>query len=262
MNAADFSFEDSTTIERTQTGGRWIGRVFWSVQLAVIASLLIWLLADGYLDQVKLGIRPTVLNAQIPESISTPRVFGLWILSVFFVVAWWSLLLSALFCSSRMSSIRTLFLLTSTMALWITLLANWSSIVETGRQWRMQSELKRLRDFAAELDEHWTEVVNDKASFKLPQFNAYPLSSPTLLLFLGTHRIPETQIEYCAIERSEPNVIRIELTGSNTDWWIEVRPDGTRPTQFIGGLNERFSQRKARQLDSKIYLVQYSVQEL
>ncbi|MFO0941502.1 MAG: hypothetical protein U0930_12135 [Pirellulales bacterium] len=241
---------------------RMIDRVLWLVQLLVIASLFGWLTLDGYLDRIQLGFRPTILSNQIPESISTPRVAGLWTLCGIFAVTWWGALLSLSFGRWKSTGIKPLFLLTFTMASWLAILVNWSPIVEAGRQWRLQTELKGLRSFAAELDQHWTEIVSDQAATRLPQFNAYPIESPTLLLFLGNHKVPGTQIEYCAIERSEPKVIRIELTGSNTDWWIEVRPDGTRPTQFIGGLNERFSQRKARQLDRQIYLVQYLVQEL
>ena len=261
MNVAIEKNEGSASVNRLPARPL-IGRVLWFFQALVILGLVSWLLLDGYLAKVHLVIRPSISVDQLPEKILSPRIVGLWTLCGVFIASWWAALLYFLLGYGKQFGIRPLFLLTSTMAGWLAILANWNAIVEAGRQWRLQSELQNLRAFASELNEHWNDIVHDRASNKLPQFNAYPIGSPTLLLFLGTQKVPGTQIEYCAIERSAANIVRIEMTGSNSDWWIEVRPDGTTPTQFIGGLNERYSQRKARRLGDHIYLVQYVVHEL
>lgn len=262
MSIALQQVEPTSPSSRLPNGKRLLGKSIWLLQVAVILLMLTWLAMDGYLDGVRLVIRPTVVSEQLPTTITTPRVLGLWTLCGLFCVAWWTAIIGTLMGHWKQFGIKPLFFATFTMAAWLAMLANWTSIVDAGRQWRLQSELKQLKAFAAQLDSHWADIIHDGDSFRIPQFNAYPISSPTLLLFLGSHKVPGTSVEYCAIERSEPNVIRIELTGSNTHWWIEVRPDGARPTQFIGGLNERFSQRKARQLGDHIYLVQYTVDEL
>ncbi len=232
----------------------------WGLQLTALGSLLLWLLLDGYLAQLTLRLTASVQNGQLSSQQAWPRIVGLSLLSLAFWIGWIVGIAALLAGWIRQAGIKYIVGLTTSMALWLAILSNWNAIVEAGQSWRFRSERQQIRKFAAEIDQQWKALCRDPDQKLLPEFNAYPLYEPTLLIFLGHHTIPGTDIAYNAIERSESHTVRFELTGSNSGWWLEVHTDQLPPTNFIGGLEESFSVMRARPISDSVFLVHYDVQ--
>lgn len=232
----------------------------WGLQLTALVSLVVWMLIDGYLAQLSLRLTASVQNSQLASQQAWPRIVGLSLLSLAFWSGWIIGLAALITGWIRQAGIKYIVALMTSMALWLAVLSNWNAIVEAGQSWRFRSERQQIRMFATEIDQQWKELCRDPDQKLLPEFNAYPLYEPTLLIFLGHHTVPGTDIAYNAIERSESHTVRFELTGSNSGWWLEVHTDQLPPTNFIGGLEESFSVLRSRPVSDSVFLVNYDVQ--
>lgn len=236
---------------------RIVASAAWWLQLVAPLLLAIWLFLDSYMAHVRLFSQP-VSFYELTENTTASRLILVRLLTLVFVAAWLASLVMFLTSFPQAHSLRKLFVLTTSVAIWLALTFNWGNIVELGQSLRFRTQQRHIQQFAKLIDDRWQEICNDPRQQVVPNFNGYPLYEPTLLLFLGDHKIPGTNIGFCAIERSENHSVRFQLGGANFGWWLEVRRDRENPKKFVGGLEEVHYVDRFRSFSEGSYMVRYS----
>jgi hypothetical protein len=88
-------------------------------------------------------------------------------------------------------------------------------------------------------------------------FLAYPSSAPRALLPLDGPTFPETQVPFSAVERTDDDVMRFELSGKEFGAWLEWRRDASEPQSFVGGLETHYDLARFARLAPHWFLVRY-----
>jgi hypothetical protein len=237
----------------------------WCLQLVTLVITLAWLMCDGYAHRLaaELGIASfdSFAYERLPRELAKFRLVALGVLgaltagcSITIVVGYWM-------GAAAHRSIRALMAMTLLTAAWSAIAISWQHLVDFGRVERLQWNLPAVVEFADAVDRNWNHTNNDRCDepwANLAPHNAYPIDYPAMIMFFGEQPIPGTPITLSAIERTENEAIRFELSGSNQGFWLERRFDGSAPKAFVGGLGERRTPHRVQKLDSEVFLVQYS----
>ncbi len=225
-----------------------------------LAVTVIWLLCDGYLERITPFIRNPLDTAPLAESELQLRLLASWTLVGLFWFSWLIVLVGANVYSARHRSLKWLFWLVATVAVWTAVQLQWDRFIEWGRVHRHRLATAALIDYAREVDRNWDQIVAGNSTLVSPYFNAYPLDKPTLLLLATEQPIPQTSHRVIAIERSGDRTIRFELSRGDRGYWLEVRQASAgQPQSYVGGLEEQQKLVGWRSLGEQAFLVRYAM---
>jgi hypothetical protein len=249
---------------RWQTFWLWFGRVMWGANLLLLVGTFAWILWDpkfpltaralvhkrAFLQGESLASFFYTLSPDLGHRLSyLVDLMGVAVLTLVGIVV-------TLFTGSREHRrLRTWFAFTLLVAIWLTLTVTWPEMAWQGQRIRMWTQLEGFQQVAAALRENWP-----KADGELPEvgtFMAYPRGNPRTLMILSAPQPPTTGIQFSAVERSDGGALRFELTGYESNAWLEWHPQDSLPESFTGGLENTYSRTKSAPLGNGWYLVRY-----
>lgn len=236
---------------------RWGFVTAWLVNSALLVAAVWWIAASP--DAVRLvdgswSRLEAIASSPSSESLKGFSI-GLVTAAAVATVTGAMMLLSVLVGPGGLRSMRQWLLLVLVVAAWLTLGVGRHELSWRGQQHRIARDLKRIEPFLAELNNHWPTTDGD--SELLGPFLAYPRAKPTTLLLAGVQPLPGTNLLLNAIEKTSDGAIRLELGGDEHGGWIEWRPAGDEPSNFISGLETAYSVRQRARLAPDWYLVRY-----
>ena len=134
---------------------------------------------------------------------------------------------------------------------WLTLLVAWPEFAWQGQRLRMRANLSEFDAIAAALRDDWPKTDGERAG--LGSFMAYPQGKPRMLMMLKSETTPAV----AAVERADDGTLGFDLRGDESNTWLEWHPDGSKPRDFVGGLEGQYDFGRAAPLGRGWYLVRY-----
>lgn len=245
-------------------------RVARGLLLVCPLALMAWMFFDGRFPTRLVNVivngywMPVGENGLSTEgdlgSLRDLRSFGFLVIGTIYFVCLATF--STVFCigSVRIRSIASLGTLAASIALVMVTLMESEEIVMTGRVWRGRNVSQQLSGFLRVVDSQWTDDASRSAE---PEWtaglysHAYPIERPRMRMLASPIGVPGTAFSAIAFERTEGSAIRMELAGPEEGFWIERRLDDGTPSEFIGGLDERFQPRRWARLAPHLFLVEF-----
>jgi hypothetical protein len=166
-----------------------------------------------------------------------------------------TMLVSLFVGGSRFRTTRMWLVFTAVACGWLGLVVSWQSIYWFGQQQRVKAALPAADAMVETLRSGWPTV--DSMLPDIGPFLAYPVNAPMALLPLSEAKFPKTKLRFSAVERTGEDVLRFELTGSESGAWLEWRGDGSEPRSFVGGLDSEYVVIQAARLSAEWFLVRY-----
>ncbi|MFN7730494.1 MAG: hypothetical protein ACK5OB_01230, partial [Pirellula sp.] len=163
--------------------------------------------------------------------------------------------------AAKWRSVRVLLVWMAMVAVWFGTFARRHDIAWWGVWCRARVQLASLETFAVVSERHWSDLFPDpfgrESTTKLDLIydrsaegvasllqqlgpnNVYTNRDTTIVMF-GRGAVPGTHFEIPSIERTEGKAMRLELSGSDSGYWLERRWDAELPHSFSGGLNAEY----------------------
>ena len=231
---------------------------FLPVQFFSLVGIASWLLADPFAARTVLAA-PEFVSAGMQAAPQTDAdLFRCLTLVMVLTVAAASLMweLQRLFRRTKRSpTIRNMMTLTAVVAMWLFLSVNYQRVAWQGKRLRSTRHLEAVARLADRLNNDWPGDAGDIVG--VGPFTAYPFGTPTLLLLLSPYPLESTNTVITSIERGDNGSLRFELGGDDGGDWIEWHPDGSRPNNFAGGLDDQYFLTRYTRLDDQWFLVSY-----
>lgn len=229
---------------------RWVLWGCLAVQLTSLATLAALNFLDERLEKVSFSIMllGRVAIASTHYHLWLPMLAYLLILSL-------GLFAAGLFLSStQQRSLRNLFVLTTMIALAMTLFTSWTRISWEGRRYHMKQRIESLQAVCDSLQRAWPK--NDMDHELLGPLMAYPQWNPSTLILLTPMPIDD-RFSIAAIDRSEQDILRFELSSGYETIWLEHRIDSSLDAEFTNGIEQSFKRQHFVALSPNWYLVRY-----
>lgn len=229
---------------------RWVLRSCLSLQFASLAVLVAIDFSD---ERFELATLSSMMLGRVESTgslycILLPLVAYSLILSFVLYAA------GILFAERSQRTLRNLFVLTTMIGLTLGLFTNWQRISWEGRRHRMRARIDSLQIVMDSLQKDWP--TSDMNHDLLGPIMAYPQWHPSTLILL-TPKPVDARFRIAAIDRSNKDVMRIELSSGYEKIWLEHRSDLKLDDEFINGIAQKLTRRYSISLTPSWYLVRY-----
>lgn len=237
-------------------------RKLWYLHLITLLSIVLWAVVDMQFESLVSSYRSVFRSPQetltgIIQYQGIARLV-LFTLAISFAGVTLAALASRLFLTgedNRARSITSLLALTAVIAAWSGLAINHADLAWQGKRLRLATQLEQLQRVVEPLRQSWPR--EDGAIPEIGPFMAYPFGRPTTLILLQSPAVAGDELCIAAVERSERGAIKLQLSGTRYDDWVEWHPRQSRPTSFVDGLSASRELKQVTALHSGWYLVRY-----
>ncbi len=237
-------------------------RAYWIANIVVFCALAGWIWSDGRFAEIasrfSANARSLIeLNGLVGtrEPLIAGRYWTLNILSVVAAVSAAGVGGGLFFGPPANRRVRSWLTVTVLAVLWLTLWVKWPDLQWRGQAFRVDEQLGEFQKMASSLNTSWP--ASDGERPELGPFLAYPTKAPTVLMLMTQANVPNTNLTFSLVERSETGALRFQLTCNELGAWLEWHPAHDSPTGFVGGLLERRELERFASLGNDWYLVRY-----
>lgn len=237
-------------------------RHLWWAQLILLAGAVLWAMFDAHFEPLIQYVlashqRPLVTNLDwLWRLFGSTRLAALVVLGTTVPGILLGLVLHSFHPKSGAvsRSIASNLGLMTVIASWCGLLIHHTELHWYGKGWQLASHRNQLDALVAVLQEKWPTEDGDLPT--LGPFMAYPIGKPSVLIFLQAPLISD-DFAVSAVERSTEGALRLQLSGSNHDDWVEWHPPPSKPNSFVGGLQETHILQQSIGLGEHWHLARY-----
>jgi len=225
----------------------------WTI-VALLVLLAGWLCVDpllaGAVDSVAQALRGGRWPDALPPRCCAVIVLMLGIAATV-VCAAWSLFRGPV----EQRGFRSWLVFTAVIAVLVSVAVRFDTLAWRTKQIRLSWQMDSVRRVATALESDWPSTDGQRP--QLGQFTAYPIGSPTTLILLTPPELAGFGTKVVAVERDDPSLLRMQLSGNEQGDWLELHGDDTMPSSFIGGLGDRHRLVQSSSLGVNWFLVRY-----
>ena len=235
-------------------------RIYWFVNIALLAGTAIWILRDGKFSEGVATFAKHIAAVgsdrsplAVVQPLMWPRVDALWFVLITGAASTAGILAGLVAGSSAHRGLRSWLALMLLTAGWLTLFTTWPELAWRGQAWRLRGSVSEFELVHRELTSNWPK--EDGQIDSIGPYMAYPIGNPRLLMLLKTPQVAATSVS--TIERGEKTDMRFQLAGNDEGVWL-VRETGVdQPQAFFSGLDGEYIPIKYAPLLPSWFLVQY-----